>query len=947
MTAVKAATGNGGGRPAFSLRARTLAFATALVVGSVTLGGLAVWWPLSGDLLDREEKELAHAASEAGEQLAAIVSTLRQDALMIAGAPAVQGLVRTLERGESNGESGLPQGFWASRTSVLLTSLLKAKPAYLEARIIQGDFDFREILHVERDGEIVPDETGHPAPDSGEVATFRAVFRPGAPTAMASDIQVRGGPAGTPPRLVVGVHVPLYDSTNLAFGLVVLTVDLREFFSGIGQLAPSYAEARVLNAKGQYLVHPDPAVIAGQSLRVEEEYPGFAVAFEAVEDVRSEYRLLRDRAGRDQGLGVHDQPLGNHVASHRIRFLYTAPYVAIRAEALANHERVVGAGVLAVLLVLPLSLIFGTALARPLQRMTDIITSWTPDSDISGLPVERSDEIGILAREFASLMASLEQRQRQLQREVADREQAEACARDAEVQHRLVIDAMLDGLIVCDAGGAIVRINPAGERMFGFEAGTLLGKSLDTLIRPDRRRQPEGSPARNAVTERRDVRQSDVFGQHLTGGAFPVEMMRSEFATADGRFISVIVRDLSAQRAADAEIRQLATALDATQNSVIITDHKGDIQYVNLAFEAFSGTVRAQVIGRQVREIVDSRVREAELPQFVAALKAKQPWKGLMMTTLPDGRCCEEEVSLSPMRDPNGAVTHWISIHTDITEWRKMEAELRQAQKLESIGQLAAGIAHEINTPIQYVGDNIRFVREAFTNVDALLGELATMSAGAVSGEDLARAIERADLKFLREEVPKALEQSTDGCRRVADIVNAMKVFSHPGQDKTPVDLNRAIASTITVASSEWKYVAEMHTDFDETLPLVVCMPGEFNQVILNMLVNAAHAIGDVVGDGGKGRISVTTRQQGEWAEIRISDTGGGIAPEIRAKIFDPFFTTKQVGKGTGQGLSIAYDIVVHKHGGTIALESEPGKGSTFIIRLPLATAGGTTVRAA
>jgi signal transduction histidine kinase len=133
-----------------------------------------------------------------------------------------------------------------------------------------------------------------------------------------------------------------------------------------------------------------------------------------------------------------------------------------------------------------------------------------------------------------------------------------------------------------------------------------------------------------------------------------------------------------------------------------------------------------------------------------------------------------------------------------------------------------------------------------------------------------------------------------------------------------------------------------MQTDFDAQLPPVVCLPGEFNQVILNMLVNAAHAITDVVGNGGqgKGTIAVTTRQVDAFAEIRISDTGTGIQPEIREKIFDPFFTTKQVGQGTGQGLAIAHDVIVNKHGGTIGLESEPGKGSTFIIRLPLNATG-------
>ena len=205
------------------------------------------------------------------------------------------------------------------------------------------------------------------------------------------------------------------------------------------------------------------------------------------------------------------------------------------------------------------------------------------------------------------------------------------------------------------------------------------------------------------------------------------------------------------------------------------------------------------------------------------------------------------------------------------------------------------------------------------------------------------------DLGFLREEIPKALEQSADGVQRISGIVRAMKEFSHPSQEKTPVDLNRAIQSTITVASNEWKYVAEIKTELDPRLPMVECLPGEFNQVILNMIVNAAHAIGDVVGDGGngKGTITVSTRQRDGWAEVRIADTGAGIPAQIRDRIFDPFFTTKEVGKGTGQGLALAHNVVVKQHGGTISLESEVGKGTCFTIRLPLRAANAPSVLAA
>ncbi len=199
---------------------------------------------------------------------------------------------------------------------------------------------------------------------------------------------------------------------------------------------------------------------------------------------------------------------------------------------------------------------------------------------------------------------------------------------------------------------------------------------------------------------------------------------------------------------------------------------------------------------------------------------------------------------------------------------------------------------------------------------------------------------EETDFNYLQEEIPKAIKQTLEGVERVAKIVRAMKEFSHPGpKEKTPTNLNRAIENTVTVARNEWKYVAEITLDLDPDLPLVPCLPQEFNQVILNLIVNAAHAIGDVVGHGGqeKGTISVSTRRKGDKVEIKVADTGTGIAPEIRSKIFDPFFTTKEVGKGTGQGLAIARSIIVDKHGGTITFETEVSKGTTFTICLPLA----------
>jgi len=282
----------------------------------------------------------------------------------------------------------------------------------------------------------------------------------------------------------------------------------------------------------------------------------------------------------------------------------------------------------------------------------------------------------------------------------------------------------------------------------------------------------------------------------------------------------------------------------------------------------------------------------------------------------------------------------------DITEKILLERQLAQAQKLEAIGQLAAGIAHEINTPIQYIGDNLNFLSEAFQDLTALINEYENMLNQLPKDSPYSALIERLtslrdeiELPYLEQEIPKALDQSLDGVARITKIVRAMKEFSHPGSsEKTPMDINHAIKSTVTITKNEWKYVADVETDLDPDLPMVPCLAGDINQVFLNLLVNSAHAIEAAMGgkNNGKGKIRVATRKRNGWAEITITDTGTGIPESIRDRIFDPFFTTKEVGKGTGQGLSIAYNIVVEKHGGIIDFETTEGEGTTFIVRLPL-----------
>ncbi len=282
-----------------------------------------------------------------------------------------------------------------------------------------------------------------------------------------------------------------------------------------------------------------------------------------------------------------------------------------------------------------------------------------------------------------------------------------------------------------------------------------------------------------------------------------------------------------------------------------------------------------------------------------------------------------------PLRDVNGDVIGIIGVGFDITERKLAEQRLASSEKLESIGRLAAGVAHEINTPIQFLNDSIFFIREAMQDLLAHNARLAAKLPEAEAHDE--------DIEDIKAELPQALDRVADGLTRIAEIVRSMKEFSHTDQtEMSRVDLNRAIRSTLVIASTEYKYVADVSLDLAPELPPVTCHGGQINQVVLNLVVNAAHAIADVVkGTPGKGRITVKTELAGDFVVISIGDTGGGIPEAIRKRIFDPFFTTKEVGRGTGQGLSIAH-TAIKAHGGKLEFDTEVGKGTTFRVYLPV-----------
>lgn len=363
----------------------------------------------------------------------------------------------------------------------------------------------------------------------------------------------------------------------------------------------------------------------------------------------------------------------------------------------------------------------------------------------------------------------------------------------------------------------------------------------------------------------------------------------------------------------------------ANADGVVGSGNEGAMRMLEWRGEDGSGLHLSRILGGG----------EVELERIVEALRGGRIFNGETSLLTQSGGVVDVilHAALSGEDANDPGKRKLVVVALDIRERKRLEVELRQAQKLESVGRLAAGVAHEINTPVQFVSDSVQFLRDALGELTLTVKRLRAASDTVecdVSNDD-------DDIEYLLENVPRAFDRTLDGLARIAAIVRSMKDFAHPdAKEMRPADLNRAIESTLTIARNEYKYVADVVTSYGE-LPLLTCHVGDINQAVLNIVVNAAHAIGDVVEDTqARGRISVSTRHESEHVAIEISDTGGGIPPAIQSRIFDPFFTTKAVGRGTGQGLAIARSVVVDKHGGELSFETHAGVGTTFVIRLPI-----------
>lgn len=543
-------------------------------------------------------------------------------------------------------------------------------------------------------------------------------------------------------------------------------------------------------------------------------------------------------------------------------------------------------------------------------------------------------------------------------RDVTILEQIRETLLTIEDKYKNIFDNAPYGIFQVCSGG-FLSINPALARTFGFDTPDQMRAFFTDIPRQLYASLEEREAVLREVSMQGCIQDRDIRLKRKDGSVF--------WGKVNGRIIYDDQGDIDYCEGFIHDVTELRSFMDKLSSNEKLfrrlaeTMHQGLVQidatgratYCNDHFCDLVRHEREEILGEELVRFVhpDDRVGYwgfvGKTDRDVSPVQPDVRW------LTADAHVFSIVTPVSLEYDEAGSGGFWLLV-MDVTERKLIESQILHNQKLEAIGLLAAGIAHEINTPTQYVLNYTSFIKEAIENLGAAFAShwdfFERCSALEVVSADIAEVRARdAELQigFYFEELPAAITETLDGLDKISAIVGSVKQFVHPGHaHQVDVDLNRLVADTVNLCRNEWKYVSELVTDLDPGLPLVPCLSQEIGQVLLNLVVNAAHAISEVHEKDAarEGRIRISTRKRGDWAEIRVADNGSGIPPHVQDHIFEPFFTTKPVGTGTGQGLFIVHSIVVKNHGGSIRFETQPGQGTVFVFSLPLVGKDGKAV---
>lgn len=572
------------------------------------------------------------------------------------------------------------------------------------------------------------------------------------------------------------------------------------------------------------------------------------------------------------------------------------------------------------------------------------------------VPVEPFTEVGQIAKQYNRVIESLQ---------------------EMVGKTNSILNNISNGIITFASDGLLTSCNPAVENIFGISSAEIIGKPFPRFISSfTSQNSSDSSPIfENSNIDELLGEKIEVEGTRKDGSNLVVEVIidKSKGKEHDKPFYTGIVRDITDRKTAEEQLHKLSIIPEQSPSSIVVTDIKGNIEYVNPKFSDLTGYSSDEVMGKNPRILKSGKTSQEEYAQLWETITSGAEWHGEFHNRKKSGELFWEAASISPIKDQDGNITNFIAIKEDITERKRMEDELREtnsyllenesklrktvldlqtthkelreaheqmirSEKLASIGHLAAGVAHEINNPVGFIGSNIQTLEEYISNylkilrmVDNLKQSIKEKDMKKVDCliKEMNEVEEETNFSFMMTDMSSLIEESRRGIERIKKIVLDLRTFSREDKGETEnCKIEEIIESILGIIHNEIKYKAELKKNYSG-LPLVKCNAQKLGQVFMNLIVNASHAIEE------KGEIKIKTYQKDNYACIDVSDTGPGIPKEQLQRIFDPFFTTKPIGKGTGLGLSICSEIVKN-HNGEIKVESMPGKGTTFTVMLPI-----------
>ena len=617
---------------------------------------------------------------------------------------------------------------------------------------------------------------------------------------------------------------------------------------------------------------------------------------------------------------------------------------------------------------------FSNVSSSPKQTANNI-TDRTNYQDIPKRSAENSTQVNI-SEAYSLSLCEMQQMQRAM-------EQLKQDLKASESRFRNAIEKNADGMAIVNKLGLVSFVNQSAEALFNCRAEELLGQEFfggllvecsacDLEMNAD-----IIPPIGKAATAGIRVVQTEVKVIRKQQANAVVEMRLVETEWEGEMAYLATLRDITDRKRAEEMLWLYDRAMAATSTGVTIfdaTNPEHPIIYCNPAFESMTGYRRQEILGKNCRFLYGSDTDVAAVEIIRQALQTESECKVILKNYRKDGTAFWNCFSISPVRDRTGKLTHFIGVQRDITDRKKAEealqnseaqsreqaaqlaaaldelkathSQLVQSEKMSSLGLLIAGVAHEINNPVSFIHGNLAYLknytRDLFYYIELYQQHYPNPVA------EIQQKIEENELDFLVEDFPKIVSSMSVGIERICQIVQSLRNFArHDDSQMKPVNLHEGIDSTLLILNHRLKGNGEMPpieiVKEYGNLPPVECFAGPINQVFMNILSNAIDALGD--GNSKQSfqemrenpsQIKICTEVTENFVEIKIADNGPGIAEEVKQRIFDTFFTTKPIGKGTGMGLSISYQIIVEKHQGELSCNSELGKGTEFIIRIAI-----------